>query len=35
MGMTSTLLQAWIIANALLLVWRVLVVANDDAGGFG
>jgi hypothetical protein len=29
MGMTTTLLQAWIVTNALLLVWRVLVVTND------
>jgi hypothetical protein len=35
MGMA--LLQAWIITNAFLLVWRVLVVTNDQAhaGWFG
>jgi hypothetical protein len=35
MGMA--LLEAWIITNALLLVWRVLVVTNDQAhaGWFG
>jgi hypothetical protein len=36
MGMT-TLLGAWLVTNALLLVWRVLVVTNDrtHAGWFG
>ena len=27
---TTELLQAWMLANALLLVWRVLVTTNEE-----
>ena len=27
---TMEMLHAWLIANALLLVWRVLVTTNED-----
>jgi hypothetical protein len=30
-----TLLQVWVIANALLLTWRVVVMTNEDAHWFG